>query len=133
LRRQRTISSFLLFVFLIVFAHSVIPHHHDDEDNLSTHQIPGADDHSDIDHNFLSEAFSHLQHEHDGTIIYENATVKQQYSKTGFYDALLTVEYIVKVLYKPPIKYPEPRSIYFTPFLYSTQAFLRGPPEMLMA
>ena len=133
MRRQRTISAFLLFAFLIVFAHSVIPHHHDDEDNLSTHQTPGADDHSDVNHNFLSEAFSHLQHEHDGTIIYENATAKQQYSKTGFDEALLAVEYIVKVLYKPPIKYPEPRSIYFTSFLYSTQALLRGPPETLMA
>ena len=129
--KHRLISSFLLCVFAVLFAHSIIPHHHEEE-KYAHHQPSHNDDHDDIDHNFLGEAFSHFQHEQGGTVTYETASLDCQCSKVNFdKNTLLLVQFIVQVLHKPPLKHPEPYPIHFTPSSYSAVTLLRGPPSLL--
>lgn len=129
--KQRFISAVLLCAFAVIFAHSVTPHHHDEEE-FEHHQTSHHDDHNDIDHNFLGQALSHLQHEAGSTFVYETATPDLLSSKVSFdKNALLVVQYIVQVLHKPPIKHAEPPPVYFASSCYSVTTLLRGPPALV--
>ncbi len=77
--KKRFISSILLCAFAVIFAHSIIPHHHHEEEITAQHQGSHNDDHEDIDHNFLGEAFSHFQHEQGSDIVYETASPVYQF------------------------------------------------------
>ena len=130
--KKRFISSILLCAFAVIFAHSIIPHHHHEEERTAQHQGSHDDDHEDIDHNFLGQAFSHFQHEQGGNIVYETASPVAQYSKVNVdKDTYLLVQYIVQVLHKPPLKHPETYPFYFLSSSYSVTSPLRGPPVSL--
>lgn len=127
--KKRFISSILLCVFAVIFAHSIIPHHHHEAERTAQHQGSPDDDHEDIDHDFLGEAFSHFQHEQDSGIVYETASTVYQYSKVNLdKDTYFLVQYIVQVLHKPPIEHPEPYPFNFSSSFYSVTSLLRGPP-----
>ncbi len=130
--RKRFISSILLCAFAVIFAHSVVPHHHHEEERTVQHQTSHDDDHEDIDHNFLGQAFSHFQHEQGGNIVYENTSPVAQYSKVNLdKDTYFLVQYIVQELHKPPLKHPEPYPFNFSSSSYSDTRLLRGPPVSL--
>ncbi len=125
--KKRFISSILLCAFAVIFAHSIIPHHH--EESTTQHQGSHDDDHGDIDHNFLGEAFSHFQHEAGSNIVYETASPVYQYLNVNLEKgAFILVEYIVEALHKPPLKHRELYPINFLPSSYSITSLLRGPP-----
>ncbi len=127
--KKRLISSILLCTFAVIFAHSIIPHHHHEEESTAQHQGSHDDDHGDIDHNFLGEAFSHFQHEAGSGIVYETTSPVYQYSKVNLEKgAFFLVHYIVEVLHKPPLKHPEPYPFNFSSSFYSVASLLRGPP-----
>ncbi len=130
--KKRLISSILLFAFAVIFAHSIIPHHHHEEESTAQHQGSHDDDHEDIDHDFLGEAFSHFQHEQEGGIVYETASPVYQYSKVNLEKgAFFLVEYIVEALHKPPLKHRDLYTINFTSSSYVVTSHLRGPPVSL--
>jgi hypothetical protein len=126
--KKRIISSFLLCVFAIVFAHSIIPHHHEDE-VTEQHNSSYDNEHDDIDDNFLGQAFSHFQHDRVNGIVYETAAPILQCSKASFdKDTVLFVHYIIKLLHKPPLIYNEYSSFSFTISSWSPTYLFRGPP-----
>jgi len=130
--KKRFISSILLCAFAVLFAHSVVPHHHHDEAATTQHQASNDDDHDDIDHNFLGQIFSHFQQEHGSRIAYETASPDLQYSKVNFdKGTFLLVQYIVQVLFKPPLNHAETSPFYFTSSSYSVTSLLRGPPVLV--
>ncbi len=130
--KKRIISSLLLCAFAVLFAHSIIPHHHHEEANTEHHYGSHDEDHDDIDHDFLGQAFSHFQHEQGRNIVYETATPDFQCLKVNFdKDTFLLVQYIVQVLHKPPIKHPEPSPIYFASSSHPVANILRGPPVLV--
>ncbi len=130
--KKRFISSILLCAFAVIFAHSIIPHHHHEEERTAQHQGSHDDDHEDIDHNFLGQAFSHFQHEQGSGIVYETASPVYQYSKVNLNnDTYFLVQYIVQILHKPPLKHPEPYPFNFSSSSYSVTSLLRGPPVSL--
>ncbi len=114
----------------MLFAHSIIPHHHEEKD-FAHQQSSHHDDHDDIDDNFLGQVFSHLQHEQGSTFVYETAASDFQRSKVSFdNNSVLVVQYIIQVLYKPPIKHAESSPVCFTSSYYSVTTLLRGPPAL---
>jgi hypothetical protein len=129
LAKKRLISSFLLCAFAVLFAHSIIPHHHHEEATFMQHGDHDDDDHNDIDHNFLGKAFSHFQHESGSTITYETASSSFQGSKFSVdKDAIFFTQYVISQIFKPPIIYGEHSlfALICSPFL-NTSLF-RGPP-----
>ncbi len=130
--KKRFISSILLCAFAVIFAHSIVPHHHHEEESTAQHQDSHDDDHEDIDHDFLGEAFSHFQHEGGGNIVYETSSPVYQYSKVNLEKgAFFLVEYIVEALHKPPLKHQGLYKINFSSSSYSAARLLRGPPVSL--
>ena len=101
LKNKRFISFILLSAFTLVFAHSVIPHHHQDE--ASAHhdasQHDNHDEHEDTDQNFLAQAFSHFQHE-GSDVVYETAS---DYSKSNLDNgSFFLIQHVAEVIDKPP-------------------------------
>ncbi|MEP7231108.1 MAG: hypothetical protein ABI691_12695 [Ginsengibacter sp.] len=130
--KKRFISSILLCAFSVIFAHSIIPHHHHEEESTAQHQGSHDDDHEDIDHDFLGEAFSHFQHEAGSNIVYETASPVYQFSKVNLEKgSFFLVAYIVEALHKPPLKHRELYTINFSSSSYSGTSLLRGPPVSL--
>ncbi len=129
---RRFFFIFLWIGYAIIFAHSSIPHHHHEEEEMAQHEGSHNDDHNDIDHNFLGEAFSNFQHEKDNTIIYENVFFENLYSKVHFdKETLLIVLHIVQIIYSPPPDYSETGSDFFTPSSSTFISQLRGPPAVV--
>ncbi|MEP7231630.1 MAG: hypothetical protein ABI691_15320 [Ginsengibacter sp.] len=130
--KKRFISSILLFAFAVIFAHSIIPHHHHEEERPAQHHGSHDDDHGDIDHDFLGQAFSHFQHAQGSGIVYETASPVYQYSKVDVdKDTYFLVQYIVQILHKPPLKHPESYPFIFSSSSYFVTSLLRGPPVSL--
>lgn len=130
--KKRFISSILLCAFAILFAHSIVPHHHHEEVTATQQSSYYNDVHDDLDNNFLGHAFSHFQQEHGGTINYETASTGYNFSKVIFdKHTFLLFQYLIKVFYKPPIKYGELYPIHFTASYYYVTQLLRGPPSLL--
>ncbi|MDQ6763469.1 MAG: hypothetical protein M3015_12685 [Bacteroidota bacterium] len=127
--KKRLISSILLCAFAVIFAHSIIPHHHHEVATVLHHDGSHDGDHDDIDNNFLAHAFSHFQHGSATTIIYENTSSVFQASKFCIdKEALLFTQYVIGQLYKPPIIHGKHYSFAFTPSNYSASCLFRGPP-----
>ncbi len=116
----------------MLFAHSIIRHHHHEEEETAQHQGSHHDDHEDIDNNFLGQAFSHFQHEQGGTVTYETASADYQCAKVNFdKKTFFLVQYIVQVLYKPPLKHAESPPFHFTFTSFTVTSLLRGPPVLV--
>ena len=128
--KKQLISSFLLCVFSIVFAHSVIPHHHHDEIAIAHHDNQNNNDHDKLDNNFLGQLFSHLQHDSGSSIIYEASSSSSQCLKINpSKDVILFTWLVIKQLYKPPPLTRKAHSAFiFLPSGYSDYNFFRGPP-----
>ena len=129
--KQRLISSLLLCAFVVLFAHTVIPHHHHGDETEQQHGS-GGDNHDDLDNDLLGQAFAHLQHPQGSAFVYETATPDFQCFKVNIDRSFLfVVQYIVQVLYKPPIKHAEPPGVYITSSRHSVTNLLRGPPSLM--
>jgi hypothetical protein len=128
--KKRVISLFFLFVFAILFAHSVIPHHHHEEDPTAVHHHDHHhdDDHNDVDDNFLSHVFSFFQHDGDSTIIYDPSVASDCTKVTIDKNVAFLIQYIVEVVYKPPIVHTEQKFIFRSLSVYPTGNHFRGPP-----
>lgn len=132
LLKQRFISSLLLCAFAIIFAHSVIPHHHHDEAVTAQHNTFQDDDHDDLDHHFLGQAFSFFQHDQGGIIIYEAASSSCECSKIKIVkDAFLLAQHVVRLLYEPPLRHSANYSFSFTSSSYTFTNPFRGPPVLV--
>jgi hypothetical protein len=129
LAKKRFISSILLCAFAVIFAHSIIPHHHHDEVRITQHSNQHDDDQDDLDNNFLGQAFSHFQHESNNGITYQTASPTFQCSQFSIdKEAVLVTQYFIRQLFKPPIIHKEHSSFAFTPSAYSASSLFRGPP-----
>jgi hypothetical protein len=131
LLRQRFISSFLLCAFAIIFAHSIIPHHHHEGRDIGRFAIPD-DDHDDTDDSVLGHAFSFFQHDKGNTVVYEASSPTYQAQKVSFYnDVLPFVQHLVRKLYEPPLKHIDNYSFSFPFSSYSESTPFRGPPVLV--
>ena len=127
--KQRFISSILLCAFAVLFAHSIIPHHHHDEVQISHQSSHHDDDHDDLDNNFLGQAFSHFQHESGSGITYQTASPTFEGSKFSLdKEAVLFTQYVIRQLYKPPIIHRSQPTFTFVSSCYSFTGLFRGPP-----
>ena len=120
--------AFVLTAYCLLLLHSVIPHHHHEE-FAKHHETSGShDDDNDTDHNFLSHAFSLLQHDNAPTIVYESVSPSFKCTKVKINtDILFHVAPVTGVIHKPPISYPDNAVFRFNaPFDDILQ--LRGPP-----
>jgi hypothetical protein len=98
--------SFVLTAYCLLLLHSVIPHHHHQDQFAQHHNGLGLYDdyNNDIDNNFLSNAFSLLQHDNGGSIIYTTISSTLEWSKiqldkeTLFFHA----DYFADILSKAP-------------------------------
>ena len=134
LEKKRIISSFFLFVFAIIFAHSIIPHHHHDEADLASQyskHVEQHDDHyDDADDNFLAEAFSYFQHPGANTPIYtSNASEDFSIIATAKDIAIFTL-YLERHFFKPPLVHFERSSFTFIPSPFAETGLFRGPPAV---
>ena len=116
-----------------MFAHSIVPHHHHQE-HSSTHNSNlhiDADDHDDLDNNFLEKAFSHAQHVSNASFTSQTTTsTSSQYSKfVADEDAVIFAQYVIKEFFKPPIIHQAHNTIAFTSSQFSVSKLLRGPPS----
>ena len=127
---KKTLSiAFVLTAYCVLLLHSVIPHHHHHDAFTEHHDASGShDDEEDTDNNFLSHAFSLLQHDNASTIVYESASPSFKCTKINtdtdilFHEALIT-----GIIYKPPLIYSDHAVFHFiAPFADILQ--LRGPP-----
>ena len=131
LLKQRFISSFLLCAFAIIFAHSIIPHHHHEGRGIGNynHPVKGGDDDDDTGHNFLGRAFSFFQHDKGNTVVYEASSPTYQSQKISIdKDVLPLVQYFVRKLYEPPLIHADNYLFSFTFSSYSDTNLFRGPP-----
>lgn len=112
-----------------MFAHSIVPHHHHDEATVTHQSNHHDDDNDDVENNFLSQIFSHFQHESNNVITYQTASPTFQCSKFSIdKEAILFTQYVIRQLFKPPITQREHFSFAFTPSIYSASSLFRGPP-----
>ena len=126
LAKQRVISSFLLCAFAIIFAHSIIPHHHHEGNGVASFTIPDDND------GFLGHAFSFFQHDKGSAIIYEGSSPTYQTQKISFYtDVLPLVQCFVRRLYEPPLIHADYYSNSFTLSSYPLTSLFRGPPVLV--
>lgn len=127
--KKRIISSFLLCVFAIVFAHSIIPHHHYEGKATEQHNSSNNSDHDDIDDNFLNQAFSHFQHDQVNGVLYERAAPALQCSKISFdKDIVLFAHHLIKLLHIPPLLHNGYSSFSLPVSSCSPANLFRGPP-----
>jgi hypothetical protein len=128
--KKRLISLFLLCVFAIIFAHSVIPHTHADDYSHYGTVVHGDDDnHYDLLQNPLSHAFSHFQHDQGNTVIYESSSVDAQISKVQLDAASFRfMQLVIQTVFSEPLKHSEYYSNPFIRYHYSVTQTLRGPP-----
>lgn len=128
--KKRFISSILLCAFAIIFAHSIVPHHHHDALTFDQHNATFHDD--DPDHDLLERAFSFFQHDPSNGITYEAASPTFDGAKVSIAkDVLLVVHQMLQVLYAPPLVHSEH---YLPPFsfsFYSVAHLYRGPPAFV--
>ena len=122
--------SFVLTAYCLLLLHSIIPHHHHEEftehhDSTGSHD----DDDNDIDNNFLSSAFSLLQHDNGGSIVYETVSPTFECSKIQIDKDLLFfhADYFAGTLYKPPLIYSDHIVFRFSSS-FTDILQLRGPP-----
>lgn len=132
LAKQRYISSFLLCVFALLFAHSIVPHQHHEEDS-APHQSNHHDDdnHDDADTNFLQKVFSQVQHIGNASLTSQTTTsTSSQYSKfVADEDAVIFTQYILKQFFKPPLIHQAHNTIAFACSQHSASNLFRGPPS----
>jgi hypothetical protein len=130
LNKKPYISFLLLLAFSVLFMHSVIPHHHD-EDQVVHHSGSHDDDHEDMDHNPLSHAFGSFHHEQGGTV-YESASPTVQYSKISFTkEVAATILYLINDIEKPPLIHSERYLSCFVKSPYLGNKAFRGPPSFM--
>jgi hypothetical protein len=61
--KRYSIIAFLIFSYTIVLGHSIIPHHHHDEDHEMEHSLPHYDDHHHSDKDHPDDEDSGLAHD----------------------------------------------------------------------
>ena len=132
LAKQRYISSFLLCLFALMFAHSIVPHQHHEEDS-ATHQSDhhDGDDHDDFDTNFLQKAFFNVQHASNSSNTCQTTTsTSPQYSKfVADEDAVVFAQYVLKQFFRPPIIHQAHITFAFKSTQFSASNLFRGPPS----
>lgn len=125
--------TFVFTAYFLLLLHSVIPHHHHHEEFSEHHGATGSgaqDDH-DMDNNLLANAFSLLQHDTDGAIVYESVSTTFKYSKVNIDPGVIFhADPVINIIHKPPLLYSYPVDFHLSSSFAATLQF-RGPPVPL--
>jgi len=132
LNKKSYISLLFLLSFAVLFAHSITPHHHDEEKIAQYGGTDNDDDHNDIDNNSLANAFGSFDHGDATTIIYEAASTASPFKKVNSERAtILPVQHFMSLLEKPPLIHSEHTLLCPVPSPYSDTKHFRGPPSAM--
>lgn len=131
LKMKKFVSiTFVLTAYCLLLLHSVISHHHHQEEFAQHHDASGShdDDDNDIDNNFLSSAFSLLQHDNGGAIVYESVSTTCKCTKVKVVtDVFFHEDPVIRKPDKPPLIYSDHTVFHFSSS-FTDMLQLRGPP-----
>jgi len=132
LNKKSYIALLFLLSFAVLFTHSIIPHHHDEEKIAQYGGADNDDDHNDIDDNPLANAFGSFDHGGATTVIYEAASTASLFNKVNTEKAaILPVQHFISLLEKPPSIHSEHTLFCPVPSAYSVTKHFRGPPSAM--
>lgn len=136
MRNKNTALFFLTFAYAILLGHSIVPHHHDDDHQITAkHNFHEHHEHNDNESKSEDHDpnFDHFLHATDGFVVTGSHISTNNFSKqVPFFDAYLGDYFHLAEFDIPPLLLAgtADNPIYFT--LHSPPTGLRAPPAMLI-
>ena len=123
--KKYSILALFFIAYTIVLAHGIIPHHHDDD-----HDISQTSDHDHDDDSPLAKAFSHFHHiSSTKEILYTDPSDNTTFQKNDFAKYFLATPDFCLQLFSPPAPNDFSEQIFYdTSISPGSSRLLRAPP-----